>query len=110
MPPGITVWRDLGSPGEQFNASYFSRISPVMCRLALIHTRSSRRPSAARSADPLIDFEPFEPRTMMLTMRPETPRSAFTKSVTVPMRSESCLVIRDAVYVTSHVALGFADV
>src|ERR671918_2252379 len=110
MPPGTTVWRDLASPGEQFNASYFSLISPVMCLLALIHTRSSRRPSADRSADPLIGFEPVEPRTLILTIRPDTPRWAFTKSVTVPMRSESCLVIRDAAYVTSHVALGFAGV
>ena len=104
------TWRDVGSPGEQPRPSYLARISPVMRRSALIHSRSSGRPRLERNLSPLIAACPFAPLTVTDMILPETPRSTLVNPVTAPMPSPRWWVASAGVNVCSQTAFGFAEV
>ena len=51
----------------------------------LIQMRPSQAPIAQRSSEPVMDADPFEPRTVAVMMRPPLPRRTPGNPRTVPI-------------------------
>src|SRR5919106_6774678 len=95
-PPVMLRCGPAAIPGLHERLSYACRIRPVMFRLLLTQNRVSRSPSRVRTVQPGTTAEPFEPTTVTDFTRPDTPRTKFRKSCTVPIPSLSLDVTPDA--------------